>query len=317
MSAPLSTVSRVCPEPRPAASALNPVALIGVIYRRCSLHVTRPVRRTLAAGVQRERSRSRPEARWATARPFAHVVTLRARAGTPRTSRTRRSWREITIYPRRRPGSRATPTRGRRSEKRARCGAIRKPRSVGVTPGEVHRIHHHPCRLLGDLALVVVVERDPTPVRVPRVEGVACVVDGDRPVPVVREGIGMRRERVARVLAPCVARGSGHDAVEVRQRPREPAVDVKPHAADVLRRTIERGAPVGGSVTPGSRAAGEIAEPILAGPFTTAGAPMPVRKRRMLPTSTPAWRALGAPASTAHGCGSPKITPRPIGPEPE
>ena len=68
------------------------------------------------------------------------------------------------------------------------------------------------------------------------------------------------------------------------------------------------------SWTPGSSAAGDCEEPIRVGP---PGAPMPVRKRLMFWTSSAAWEGDGAPARIAHGCGSPKMTPRPscIGPE--
>jgi len=50
------------------------------------------------------------------------------------------------------------------------------------------------------------------------------------------------------------------------------------------------------SVIPGSAAAGDCAEPITAGPWTTGGASMPVRNRRMFATSVCAWLRLGAPA---------------------
>src|SRR5205807_3643680 len=65
------------------------------------------------------------------------------------------------------------------------------------------------------------------------------------------------------------------------------------------------------SVTFGSARAGTCAVPKRAGPPSEDGAPTPSRKRRTFPTSVSAWAALGAPASTAHGWGSSKITPEP------
>ena len=56
--------------------------------------------------------------------------------------------------------------------------------------------------------------------------------------------------------------------------------------------------------------AGDWADPILAGPSSDGRGADPVRKRRMLPTSVARLPALGAPASSAQGCGSPKIAPR-------
>jgi hypothetical protein len=58
--------------------------------------------------------------------------------------------------------------------------------------------------------------------------------------------------------------------------------------------------------------AGLSDEPIFDGPFTTAGAPTPPRKRRWFATSVRAFFFVGAPARIAHGCGSPKIAPAPI-----
>ena len=69
---------------------------------------------------------------------------------------------------------------------------------------------------------------------------------------------------------------------------------------------------VGASVTSGSRSAGDIAEPIRAGPPRLAGAPTPVRKRRMFATSVRALPGPGTPASSAHGWGSPKMAPVPM-----
>jgi hypothetical protein len=72
--------------------------------------------------------------------------------------------------------------------------------------------------------------------------------------------------------------------------------------------------PMGGenSVTSGSLRAGDWADPIRAGPWTTGGALTPPRKRRMFLTSLVASRRSATPASRAHGCGSPKIAPAPI-----
>jgi hypothetical protein len=68
------------------------------------------------------------------------------------------------------------------------------------------------------------------------------------------------------------------------------------------------------SVTAGSLRAGDCEEPIRAGPPVSGGAPTPVRKRRMFATSVRARRRSGTPASSAHGCGSPKMAPLPICP---
>ena len=67
------------------------------------------------------------------------------------------------------------------------------------------------------------------------------------------------------------------------------------------------------SVTSGSAAAGDCEEPIRAGPPSAAGAPTPVRKRRMFADERRAPAAgSGTPARIAQGCGSPKIAPVPI-----
>ena len=151
---------------------------------------------------------------------------------------------------------------------------------------------------------------------------VAGVVDRDRAVPVVGERVRVRGERVARVLVPRELARARHLAVELAQRPGEPAVDVEPDAARVrggagerrVRHVVEQQAEHVGhrarsgrstgpcSVTSGSLRAGAIAEPIFDGP---PGAPMPVRKRRMFATSVAACSPSGAPARIAHGCGSP------------
>ena len=124
----------------------------------------------------------------------------------------------------------------------------------------------------------------------------------------------MRGERVALELVQRVRARARHHAVELPERPREPAVHGVPGAPHVDGVPAADARPARALGDAGSAAAGDIEEPIRAGPPSSAGAPTPVRKRRMAVTSLRAWARLGTPARMFHGCGSPKIAPVPIGP---
>ena len=107
----------------------------------------------------------------------------------------------------------------------------------------------------------------------------------------------MCRERVPLELVQGVRAGARHDAGELAERPGEPAVDRVPGAAHEhgVAAADPAVAPAR-SVTAGSAAAGDCEEPIRAGPPSAAGAPTPVRKRRIFATSVAPAPGSGAPA---------------------
>ena len=185
----------------------------------------------------------------------------------------------------------------------------RGSRRGGLHAGEVHRVHDHPRGLLGDLALVVGVQADPAVRGRARVEGVAGVVDGDRAVPVARD----RRRRARRACCACT---------RPRRSARAPGTTPSSSAsAQVSQPLMSNQTPPGHCEAPSSaEAAGRSARSVT--PRVALGRRLrPSRAGRRARGCADAGQEAadvrhqrpcacagsGAPASIAHGWGSPKI----------
>ena len=215
------------------------------------------------------------------------------------TSILSRAARSVTTYPRApaRPVGHAGTRQPQREAAQRQLRVDPVAARGGLDAREPDRVVEEPGGLVHDLARVAG-EADAAARRIGGVVRTADVVHRDHAVPVARirarvgaqaccAGARRRRSAGRRGTTPPSSPSAhvSHPLTAYHEPPTNTALlSPMPVATGELR-----------SVTSGSLDAGDCEEPIRAGPRAAAGAPTPVRKRRMLRTSVRAWPRLAAP----------------------